>query len=89
MRSQPAFLGGNVLSVATIGQGMPGERLHHQQVQITICPSMTRGGSSLGAVPLENMAVNEMTSAALLRIGGVSGAELYPHCDGLLQRMLL
>jgi hypothetical protein len=27
--------------------------------------------------------VNEMTSAMLLKIGGVSGTELHPHRDGL------
>jgi hypothetical protein len=36
---------------------------------------MTRGSASLRNVPLENTVVNEMTSATLLKIRGVSGAE--------------
>jgi hypothetical protein len=36
---------------------------------------MTRGCASLRNVPLENTVVNEMTSATLLKIRGVSGAE--------------
>jgi hypothetical protein len=46
-------------------------------------PSMMCGDASLRAVPPEKMVVNEMTSATLLKIGGVSGIELYPHHDGL------
>jgi hypothetical protein len=69
--------------VATIRHGVPEVKLRHQQVQIAVCSSMTRGGTSLRTVPLENMAVNEMTSATLLKIGGVSGAELRPHRDKL------
>jgi hypothetical protein len=44
---------------------------------------MTCGGASLRAMPPENMVVNEMTSATLLKIEGVSGAELHPYHDGL------
>jgi hypothetical protein len=66
-----------------IGQGVPEVKLHHQQVQIAVYPSMTRDSASLRAVPLKNTIVNEMTSATLLNIGGVSGAELHPHHDGL------
>jgi hypothetical protein len=76
-------LGGNLLSAATIEQGVPKVKLRHQQVQITICPSMTCDGASLRAVPLENTSVNEMTSATLLKIGGVSSTELRPHYNGL------
>jgi hypothetical protein len=36
---------------------------------------MMRDSASLRNVPPENTVVNEMTSATLLRIGGVSGAE--------------
>jgi hypothetical protein len=53
------------------------------QVQIVICLSMTCDGASLRAMPPKNTSVNEMTSATLLKIGGVSGAELHPHRDGL------
>jgi hypothetical protein len=63
------FPRGNLLSAATIRQGMPEVKLRHQQVQIT--------------VPSENTAVNEMTSATLLKIEGISGVELHPHRDGL------
>jgi hypothetical protein len=42
-----------------------------------------RSGVSLRVVLPENTVVNEMTSAMLLKIGGVSGAELHPHRDGL------
>jgi N-acetylmuramic acid 6-phosphate (MurNAc-6-P) etherase len=77
------FPGGNLLSTATIGQGVLEVKLHHQQVQITVCPSMMCGDASLRAVPPEKMVVNEMTSATLLKIGGVSGIELCPHHDGL------
>jgi hypothetical protein len=67
----------------TIQRMVPDVKLRHQQVQIAVCPSMTRGGTSLRATPPENTAVNEMTSATLLKIGGVSGAEHRPHHDGL------
>jgi hypothetical protein len=66
-----------------IGQGMTEVKLCHQQVQIAICPSMMRDGASPRAVLPENTVVNEMTSTTLLKIGGVSGAELHPHRDGL------
>jgi hypothetical protein len=82
-RSRSAFLGGNLLSAATIRQSMPEVKLHHQQVQIIACPSMMRGGASLRAVPPENTVVNEMTSTTLLKIRGISGAELRPHRDSL------
>jgi hypothetical protein len=62
---------------------MPEVKLRRQQVQITVCPSMTRGGASLRVVPPENTTVNEMTSATLLKIGPILGAELRPHHDGL------
>jgi hypothetical protein len=62
---------------------MPKVKLRHQQVQITVYPSMTRGGASLRAVPPENMVVNEMTSTTLLKIRGVSGTKLRPHRGGL------
>jgi hypothetical protein len=67
--------------VTTIEQGVPEVKLHHQQIQITVYPSMARDGASLKAVPPENMVVNEMTSTTLLKIGGISGAELHPHRD--------
>jgi hypothetical protein len=54
---------------------VPEVKLCRQQVQIVICPSMMRDSASLRNVPPENTVVNEMTSATLLRIGGVSGAE--------------
>jgi hypothetical protein len=44
---------------------------------------MTCGGTSLRVVPTENTVVNEMTSAMLFKIGGVTGAELRPHHDDL------
>jgi hypothetical protein len=62
---------------------MPEVKLCHQQVQIVVCPSMTRGGASLRAMPPENTVMNEMTSATLLKIGGISGVDLHPHHDGL------
>jgi hypothetical protein len=40
-------------------------------------------GASLRAMLPENMTVNKMTSATLLKIGGILGAELRPHRDGL------
>jgi hypothetical protein len=82
-RSRSVFPRENLLSAATIGQGMPEVKLRHQQVQIIVCPSVTRSGVSLRAVLPENTVVNEMTSAMLLKTRGVSGAELHPHCDGL------
>jgi hypothetical protein len=62
---------------------MPKVKLRHQQVQIIVYPSMMRGGASHRALPPENMAVNEMTSATLLKIGGILGTELRPHRNGL------
>jgi hypothetical protein len=50
---------------------------------------MMHGGTSLRTMPLENTAVNEMTSPMLLKIGGISSAEPHPHRDDLLQMMLL
>jgi hypothetical protein len=66
-----------------IGQDVLEVKLHHQQVQITVCLSMTRGSASLRVVPPENMTGNEMTSATLLKIRVVLGVELHPHRDGL------
>jgi hypothetical protein len=83
LRSRPTFLGGILLSAATIGQGVSEVKLRHQQVKIVVCLSITHGDASLRAVPSENTAVNEMTSTTLLKIGSVSGAELRPHCDDL------
>jgi hypothetical protein len=62
---------------------MPEVKLCHQQVQIVVCPSMTRGGASLRTMPPENTVMNEMTSATLLKIRGISGVDLHPHHDGL------
>jgi hypothetical protein len=50
---------------------------------------MTLGGASLKVVLPKNTAVNEMTFAMLLKIGGVSDTKLCPHCDGLQHRTLL
>jgi hypothetical protein len=62
---------------------MPEVKLCHQHVQIDVCLSMTHDNASLRAVPPKNSAVNKMTSTTLLKIGGASGTELSPHCDGL------
>jgi hypothetical protein len=68
----------------TIGKSEASEvKLHHQQVQITVCPSMTRDGALLRTAPHRNTVVNGMTSATLLKIGGVSSLECRPHHDGL------
>jgi hypothetical protein len=69
--------------VTTIGGGLLEVKLHHQQVQIIICPSMMCGGTLLRTKPHGNTAMNEMTSATLLKIKGVSSSERYLHRDGL------
>jgi hypothetical protein len=81
--SRLAFPGGNLPSMTTIGHGVPEVKLHHQQVQITICPRMMHGGASLRTAPRGNVIVNGMTFAALSKIGGVSGLEFRPHHDSL------
>jgi hypothetical protein len=72
---------GNLPSRTTIGQGVPEVKLRHRQVQIIVCLSMMHDGVSLRTVSRGNMATNVMTSATLLKIGGVSGLEYHPHHD--------
>jgi hypothetical protein len=76
------FSGGNRPSAITIGQDLLEVRLRRQQVQITVEPSTTRDGASPRVVSLKNRAGNEMTSAMLLKIGGISGVELHLHHNG-------
>jgi hypothetical protein len=79
----PTFPGGNLSSVTMIGQGVPDGKLHHRQVQVTVYPSMMHGGASVRTMPRRNTVMNGMTSATLLKIGGVSGLEHHPDHDGL------
>jgi hypothetical protein len=67
----------------TIGQDTPKVKLRHQQVHIAICPSMMHDDALLRTALYGNTTVNEMTSATLLKIEGVSSSKRYPYRDGL------
>jgi hypothetical protein len=50
---------------------------------------MTYDGVSLRIAPRGNTAVNRMTIATLLKVGGISSLEHHPHHDNLWWRTLL